>query len=148
MACQNANEQCRVRDYTVEKSREKECYLDPNHTHFLLFDDGDTLPQNVFERRAEIEMRSRDHEKARPSHVMQVSRIRSQKNVFPLSRTTTPSNLNAEREKNAQPAADTLIPIVMVLIEGGGTAIKIINEALNAKTPVVVIKVRKLHEEE
>ena len=37
----------------------------------------------------------------------------------------------------------TLIPIVMVLVEGGPSSIRTICEALESNTPVVVVKVKK-----
>ncbi len=38
---------------------------------------------------------------------------------------------------------DTLIPIVMVLVEGGRSAVKCVCAALNSNTPVVVVNVKK-----
>jgi len=38
-------------------------------------------------------------------------------------------------------AGETLIPIVMVLVEGGPSSIKTICQALESNTPVVVVKV-------
>ena len=39
-------------------------------------------------------------------------------------------------------AIRTLIPIVMVLVEGGRSSIKTICEALDSNTPIVVVKVK------
>ena len=97
-------------NYVVTKKEEKRCDLEPNHTHFLLFDDGDTKPENVLPLRADIEMCSRH------------------------------SNI----KKPSEDKKDQLIPIVMVLVEGGKSSIKCICEALDANTPVVVVKVTKL----
>ena len=40
-------------------------------------------------------------------------------------------------------AVETLIPIVMVLVEGGPSSIRTICQALDSNTPVVVVKVQK-----
>jgi hypothetical protein len=40
-------------------------------------------------------------------------------------------------------AAQTLIPIVMVLVEGGRSSVATVCEALESNTPVVVVKVNK-----
>lgn len=43
----------------VKKRPEKRCELEPNHTHFLLFDDGLVKADHVLQLRAEIENCSR-----------------------------------------------------------------------------------------
>ena len=99
-----------VQTYVVKRKEEKRCDLEPNHTHFLLFDDGQTSADTVLPLRAEIEMYLR--------------------------------RLNIEQ--TTEETVDTLIPIVMVLLEGGPASVKTVCEALVANTPVVVIKVRKI----
>ena len=91
----------------MKKEVDKRCELEPNHSHFLLFDDGQAKAANVLQLRAEIESRSRQ--------------------------VTT----DAETEGTTA----TQIPIVMVLVEGGPSSIRTICEALEANTPVVVVKV-------
>ena len=44
-------------------------------------------------------------------------------------------------EQTVEGSVYTLIPIVMVLVEGGPSSIKTICEALDSTTPVVVVKV-------
>jgi len=44
-------------------------------------------------------------------------------------------------QTNTEGAGETLIPIVMVLVEGGPSSIKTICQALESNTPVVVVKV-------
>ncbi|CAF5002219.1 unnamed protein product [Rotaria sp. Silwood1] len=95
-----------IRDYNVKSNKPGECYLEPNHTHFLLIDDGQKTADTVLRLRAEIEKHSR---------------------ITNLSNT-------------ANNAVKSLIPIVMVLVEGGISAIQTICEALKCDTPVVVIK--------
>ncbi len=43
----------------VKEKVAKECDLEPNHTHFLLFDDGTSKPENILPLRADIEKYSR-----------------------------------------------------------------------------------------
>lgn len=43
----------------VKKRPEKRCELEPNHTHFLLLDDGQAKADTVLQLRAEIENCSR-----------------------------------------------------------------------------------------
>jgi len=44
-------------------------------------------------------------------------------------------------ETHIEGTGETLIPIVMVLVEGGPSSIKTICQALESNTPVVVVKV-------
>jgi hypothetical protein len=46
-------------NYVVVEKEEKRCDLEPNHTHFLLLDDGTAKPENILPLRADIEMCSR-----------------------------------------------------------------------------------------
>ncbi|UJR12701.1 hypothetical protein I4U23_016875 [Adineta vaga] len=96
-----------VRNYVIKEKAKKRCDLEPNHTHFLLFDDGGTSADTVLPLRAEIEKCSR--------HIS--SQTNSQEEII-----------------------ETLIPIVMVLVEGGPSSIKTICQALESNTPVVVVK--------
>jgi len=91
----------------VKEKKKKQCDLEPNHTHFLLFDDGEPNADSVLPLRAEIEKYSR--------------------------RVTI--------ETNIEGTGETLIPIVMVLVEGGPSSIRTICQALESNTPVVVVKV-------
>ncbi len=96
-----------MRNYVIKENKEaKRCDLEPNHTHFFLFDDGTAKPENILPLRAEIEIHSRQ--------------IHTSAEVI-----------------------DTLIPIVMVLVEGGRSAVKCVCAALNSNTPVVVVNVKR-----
>lgn len=94
--------------YKAPKKVEKRCDLEPNHTHFLLFDDGLFSANTVLQLRAHIEA---------------------------VSRTIAP-------EHRLNKVSHTLIPIVMILVEGGKDSVKTVCEALESRTPVVLIKVR------
>ncbi|CAF3552086.1 unnamed protein product [Rotaria sp. Silwood1] len=102
----DSDDQYLVRNYTVKEKPKKRCDLEPNHTHFLLFDDGQPNADTVLPLRAEIEKYSR----------------------------------NTSIETTTDGAVESLIPIVMVLVEGGPSSIRTICEALDSNTPVVVIK--------
>ncbi|CAF3362365.1 unnamed protein product [Rotaria sp. Silwood1] len=99
-------EQDGVRTYIVKGKPEKRCDLEPNHTHFLLFDDGESKADSVLPLRAEIEKYS------------------------------CITNIETATEE----AVESLIPIVMVLVEGGPSSIRTICKALESNTPLVVIK--------
>ncbi|CAF3036069.1 unnamed protein product [Rotaria socialis] len=99
-------DQYHVRNYVVKEKQKKRCDLEPNHTHFLLFDDGQTNADTVLPLRAEIEKYSR----------------------------------NINLATTSEGAIETVIPIVMVLVEGGPSSIRTICQALESDTPVVVIK--------
>lgn len=98
---------CAIRNYVVKGKQKKTCDLEPNHTHFLLFDDGQYKADAVLPLRAEIETCSR--------------RINT--------------------ENLAEDTCESLIPIVMVLVEGGPSSIRTVCKALDSNTPVVVVKV-------
>jgi hypothetical protein len=93
-----------VRSYVVKKPEENRCDLEPNHTHFLLFDGVSSNTDAILLQRANIEKCSR--------------RIN-------MDRSTT----------------DALIPIVMLLVEGGPFSVRTICHALQSNTPLVVVKV-------
>ncbi|CAF5193335.1 unnamed protein product, partial [Rotaria sp. Silwood1] len=48
-----------IRTYIVKQKEENKCDLEPNHTHFLLFDDGTSNSENLLPLRTDIEMHSR-----------------------------------------------------------------------------------------
>ncbi|CAF4050025.1 unnamed protein product [Rotaria sordida] len=102
----NNDDQYAVRYYTVKEKQKKRCDLEPHHTHFLLFDDGQPNADTLLPLRAEIEKYCR----------------------------------NTSIDTATDGAVESLIPIVMVLVEGGLSSIRTICEALDSNTPVVVIK--------
>ncbi|CAF4198728.1 unnamed protein product, partial [Rotaria sordida] len=95
-----------IREYIVEENQPRECYLEPNHTHFLLFDNGQRKADTIHSLQAEIGKYSR----------------------------------NTHLANTADETVKSLIPIVMVLVDGGSSSIRAICEALKCGTPVVVIK--------
>ncbi|CAF1599127.1 unnamed protein product [Adineta ricciae] len=95
-----------VRNYVVKEKQKKQCDLEANHSHFLLFDDGQPNADSVLPLRAEIEKRCR--------HI--------------------------NTDSAAEGVNELLIPIVMVLVEGGPSSIRTICQALESNTPVVVVK--------
>ena len=92
----------------MKQKEERRCDLEPNHTHFLLFDDGASKTDHVLALRADIEMYSR----------------------------------RANIDDTIEGAVHTLIPIIMVLVEGGRSSIQAVCEALDSNTPIVVVKVK------
>ena len=91
----------------LKANKKGSCDLELNHTHFLLFDNGQASADSVIKLRADIEKCARQ--------------------------ITTETQIQGQGE--------TLIPIVMVLVEGGPSSIETICGALQANTPVVVVKV-------
>ena len=51
--------ECYIRNYIIKQSETKRCYLEPNHTHFLLFDGKSNNIDAVLLQRAKIERYSR-----------------------------------------------------------------------------------------
>ncbi len=93
-----------VHSYVVKQPELNRCDLEPNHTHFLLFD-GQTLNNDtVLLQRAKFEQNSR-------------------------------------RINMGTSVADALIPIVMILVEGGPFSVRTVCHALQSNTPLVVVKV-------
>ncbi len=88
----------------ARQSDAKRCDLEPNHTHFLIFDGKSTNNDAVLLQRARIEQYSR-------SITMNTS------------------------------VADTLIPTVMILVEGGPFSVRTVCHALQLNTPLVIVKV-------
>ena len=93
-----------VRSYAADRSDTKRRDLEPNHTHFLLFDGESTDNDSVLLQRAHIEQGSRQ-----------------------LDIQTSIENI--------------LIPIVMILVEGGSFSVRTVCHALRSNTPLVVVKV-------
>ncbi len=61
--------------------------------------------------------------------------------VLPLRAEIEKCSQHVNIEARTEGAVETLIPIVMVLVEGGPSSIKTICQALESNTPVVVVKV-------
>ncbi len=93
-----------VRNYVIKQSETKRCGLEPNHTHFLLFDGKSSNTDAVLLQRAKIEKYSR--------HV----------------------DIKSTNE-------EALIPIVMILLEGGPFSVRTVCHGLQSNTPLVVVKV-------
>lgn len=91
----------------MKEGQTKKYNLEPNHTHFLLFDGESTNTDSLLLLRAAIEKYSRQ------IHLM------------------------------SSVMGNGLIPIVMVLLEGGSFSIRTFCHALQSKTPLVVVKVRR-----
>ncbi|CAF3703276.1 unnamed protein product [Rotaria sordida] len=132
----------RIQSYIVRKSPKGKCHLEPNHTHFLLFDDGKDNPSSVLGLRARIEMLSRDPSLAQRSHVHQVAYgFRTENGITSQDLITTQStHMNTMQLPPIEPIWDTLIPIVMVLLEGGASSLNTVSKALKENTPIVVVK--------
>jgi hypothetical protein len=47
------------------------------------------------------------------------------------------------KDETIEGAVHTLIPIILVIVEGGRSSIKTVCEALDSNTPVVVVKVKQ-----
>ncbi|CAF0797093.1 unnamed protein product [Didymodactylos carnosus] len=101
-----------VKSYLCKNKEKGICDIEPNHTHFLLFDDGTANADNVLNLRADIETQSRHIE------------------------------IGNEKTKDIHPSSEDfgIVPIVMVLVEGGPSSIKTVCKALESGTPLVVIK--------
>ncbi|CAF1384238.1 unnamed protein product [Rotaria sp. Silwood1] len=132
----------RIQSYIVRKSPKGKCHLEPNHTHFLLFDDGKDDPNNVLSLRARIEMRSRDPNLAPLSDVHQIGYRSKTENGIRLQGliTTQSTHTNTMPLSPVEPVWDTPIPIVMVLLEGGASSLNTVSKALKENTPIVVVK--------
>ncbi len=65
-------------------------------------------------------------------------------NVLQLRAEIEKLSRHTSSETNAEGAVETLIPIVMVLVEGGPSSLRTICQALESNTPVVVIKVKNM----
>jgi hypothetical protein len=92
----------------VKQPEANRCDLEPNHTHFLLFDSESSNIDTFLLQRANIEKYSR--------------------------------RINIETSND-----DALIPIVMILVEGGPFSIRTVCQALRSNTPLVVIKVSVIY---
>ncbi len=93
-----------VHSYVVKQPEPNRCDLEPNHTHFLVFDGRSSNTDTVLLQRAKIEKYSRQ--------------------------------INMDTS-----VADALIPIVMILVEGGPFSVRTVCQALESNTPLVVVKV-------
>ncbi|UJR11064.1 hypothetical protein I4U23_015247 [Adineta vaga] len=107
-----------IHEYQLTKNNDNETsisgwHLDPNHTHFLLFDDGSNDVKNMLLKRQEIE------------HEFSISKaLKSPVNGYqPMST-----------------IFDNDIPIVMILLGGNFTTLIAICQGLENGTPVVVVR--------
>jgi len=61
-------------------------------------------------------------------------------NVLQLRAEIEKCSRRTSSETNSEGEVETLLPIVMILVEGGPSSVRTICQALESNTPVVVIK--------
>ncbi|CAF1313817.1 unnamed protein product [Didymodactylos carnosus] len=113
----------RVKSYNNRKPDheiEEGCDIDPNHTHFILLDDG-YPPKGKNEGEDWRKFYPKEQANCRADLIL---------------------NMRAEIEQEAamMPGEAIKIPIIQVLTEGGASSILTICNALEKNTPVIVIK--------
>ncbi|CAL1535901.1 unnamed protein product [Lymnaea stagnalis] len=111
--------------YDNEELQEKRAHLDPNHTHFLLVDDGTEGKFGV-----EIEFRS----------VLE-------KFISGIESDEKPKEKSSEINEGQRSSCEMeivrkviQIPVVLVVVEGGLGTMETVQQSLEKKTPVVIVK--------
>lgn len=98
---------------------EKNVSLDPNHSYFLLVDDGSYSEFGVeIALRAELENEIRKG--YRPEHYLN-------------------RRVDLEERDSKKPES---IPMILIVLQGGPNTLKTIHESLSKKNPVLLIEVR------
>ena len=105
-----------MKESTVK--RNTEVFLDPNHTHFILVDDGSV---GAFGK--EIEFRSRLEAELRKGKSL---KDYENKNKFN----------DLMREHNSY------IPMILIVVQGGQNTLLTIEEAIKENVPILVLSVR------
>lgn len=99
--------------------------LDPNHTHFILVDDGS---QDMFGK--EIEFRARlEAELRRGKLPDQYEKMRKEKRK---------NSFNSIENEDAQ----SMIPMILIVVQGGPNTLLTVEESLKKNVPVLVLAVR------
>lgn len=94
-----------------------DAYLDTNHTHFILVDDGSTATN-----RKEIEFRTRFQAELRRG-----------------------KNLKFYEQKSIEPEVDDLkskTPIILIVVQGGQNTLITVEQSIQQNIPILVLAVR------
>ena len=97
----------------VQTASSDDLPLDSNHTHFLLFDDGS---QGILDK----------------SHCFRTDFENEMRKGYTEHDYENPDEIQGEKEKT---------PIILIIVQGGFSTLKSIEEALNNETPVLLIAV-------
>ncbi len=124
-----------IKNYEYFKSQSPDILLDPNHTHFILADDGS---QNGSSN--EIYRFRLDFENELRKGITHKAYAKQRNNLPDLETKSTNENVYDGYNSNNE-----LIPMVTILVQGDGPkTLKVIEEKLNSGVPILILAVREI----
>ena len=113
------------------KMRRFEPFLDPNHTHFILVDDGSDSMFGV-----EISFRAKLEAELRKGYSLSFYEDkRMRRNSFFRSSTETIGSF----EENSE--IDITIPMILIVVQGGPNTLKTVFESIEKEVPILILVV-------
>ncbi len=100
--------------------------LDPNHTHFILVDDGSDSNFGV-----EIKLRARLESELRKGKSLRYYAQRRSSNV---------DSDDSDQEDNSG-EVDNTIPMILIVVQGGPNTLKTVAEGMKKKIPILILVV-------
>lgn len=105
--------------------------LDPNHTHFILVDDGS---ENQFGK--EIEFRASLENELRKGKSLSYYKNKRSRRSFNGERMLAENTSQSEDDHEGDG-----VPMVLIVVQGGPNTLKTVKESLEHKVPVLVLAV-------
>jgi hypothetical protein len=119
------------RSYSVNTSND--VLLDPNHSHFILVDDGS---DGQFGK--EIKFRAKFENELRKGRSLKYYETRRQ---FMQRKQTYNKTENIEDSNEQDHDSGELIPMILIVVNGGPNTLLTVVESLEENTPVLVLAV-------
>lgn len=131
--------------YGLEKNyQNSKCvFLDPNHSHFVLIDDnanGELGHDIPFRIKLETELRKDSNSDSDFVIEPSVSTLRRLSSLPSINLSLGSANNNMEEELHHVPEKFN-IPMILICVNGGYDALKLVHESLKQRIPILVYAV-------
>jgi transient receptor potential cation channel subfamily M protein 2 len=133
----------RRRDFESSSTKENtamsagDSLLDPNHTHFILVDDGSDSKYGT-----EIKLRTKlvsELKRGKSLRYYEQKRERLNK----LSQSMNASNAFSEKSEDcSEEEVDDSIPMILIVVQGGPNTLSTVTESIKENIPILVLVVR------
>ncbi len=121
-----------------EQAKNTDVFLDPNHTHFILVDDGSEGHfGKEIEFRAHLEAELRKGRSLKHYENRRILRKR-------LTRTSSLAGYqpsDEEEESNDEESSNESVPMILIVVQGGPNTLITVEESLKQSVPVLVLAV-------
>ncbi len=112
--------------------------LDPNHTHFILVDDGSDSKYGT-----EIKLRTKLVSELKRGKSLRYYEQRRERFNNKLGQSMNNSNAFSEKSEDcSEEEVDDSIPMILIVVQGGPNTLSTVTESIKEKIPILVLVVR------